>query len=253
MSVRIVVVEDESIVLKDITSSLGKLGYEVVGTASTGEKAIEIIKELNPDLVLLDIMLKGDLSGIDVSRFVSSELEIPVVFLTAYADSATFKDAKITDPYGYILKPFKEVDLHNTIEMALHKFKTIHTKIDNEVKKAVYSIESSTDDWVFVKNNSRLLKVNYDDFFYVEALKDYVILHTKAGKFTIHSTMKQIDSKLSPKYFVRLHRSYIINISKVVTVAQGFVHLQLDDASKSIKLPVGGNYRDGLYKRLHLV
>jgi two-component system response regulator LytT len=253
MSVRLVVVEDESIVLKDITTSLSKLGYDVVGTASTGEKAIEIIQELKPDLILLDIMLKGDLSGIDVSQFVSTNLEIPTVFLTAYADSATFSDAKITDPYGYILKPFKEIDLHNTIEMALHKFKVINKKIDEEVKKAVYSIESSHDDWIFVKNNSRLLKVNYADFYYVEALKDYVILHTKNGKYTIHSTMKQIESKLSEKYFVRLHRSYIINISKVITVAQGYVHLQLDDATKTIKLPVGGNYRDGLYKRLHLV
>ena len=117
----IFIVEDESIVAKDIQNSLTKLGYNVVGTANNGPDAIEKITELQPDLILMDIMIKGNMTGIEVSEKIKEKLNIPVVFLTAYADEGTLSRAKITEPYGYILKPFKEIDLHSTIEMAVYK------------------------------------------------------------------------------------------------------------------------------------
>lgn len=117
----ILVVEDESIVSKDIQQSLKKLGYNIAGAAATGEKAIEIANETRPDLVLMDIMLKGDMSGIETADKIKASLGIPVIYLTAYADENTLSKAKVTEPYGYIIKPFKEIDLHTSIEMALYK------------------------------------------------------------------------------------------------------------------------------------
>ena len=104
---RIFIVEDESIVAKDIQNSLVKLGYEVIGIANNGKEAIEKIIETAPDLILMDIMIKGDLTGIDVSDRIKEQVSITVIFLTAYADEGTLSKAKITEPYGYILKPFK--------------------------------------------------------------------------------------------------------------------------------------------------
>ena len=127
---RIFIVEDESIVAKDIQNSLVKLGYEVIGIANNGKEAIEKIIETMPDLILMDIMIKGDLTGIDVSDRIKEKTKIPVIFLTAYADEGTLSKAKVTEPYGYILKPFKEIDLHSTIEMAVYK----HQK-DAELQK----------------------------------------------------------------------------------------------------------------------
>jgi CheY-like chemotaxis protein len=115
----ILVVEDEAIVSKDIQQSLKKLGYNIVGSAATGEKAVELAKETKPDLVLMDIMLKGEMSGIDAAEKIRETLNVPVIYLTAYADENTLAKAKVTEPYGYIIKPFKEVDLHTSIEMAL--------------------------------------------------------------------------------------------------------------------------------------
>ena len=109
MKANIQVVEDEAIVSKDIQQSLKKLGYNVVGSAATGEKAIEIARELKPDLVLMDIMLKGEMSGIDAADIIKEELNIPIIFLTAYADENTLAKAKVTEPFGYIIKPFKEM------------------------------------------------------------------------------------------------------------------------------------------------
>ena len=157
----IYIVEDESIVAKDIQNSLVKLGYNVVGISNNGADAIEKITELKPDLILMDIMIKGDLTGIDVSERIKEKLNIPVVFLTAYADEGTLSKAKITEPYGYILKPFKEIDLHSTIEMSVYKHKK-----DAELLKErdfLYSLVENKDetakDILFVKANSRLVKV----------------------------------------------------------------------------------------------
>jgi CheY-like chemotaxis protein len=99
----VLVVEDESIVSKDIQHSLKKLGYNVVGSASTGEKAIELALSLKPDIVLMDIMLKGDLTGIQAAEQIKSQINIPVIYLTAYADEGTLAKAKVTEPYGYII------------------------------------------------------------------------------------------------------------------------------------------------------
>ncbi|MBA4418959.1 MAG: hypothetical protein C0392_13790 [Syntrophus sp. (in: bacteria)] len=117
----ILIVEDERIVAKDIEERLRELGYKVAGIASTGEKAIEKSEAMHPDLVLMDIKLKGDMDGIHTAETIKNRFNIPVIYLTAFADEATLERAKVTEPFGYILKPFNERDLRSTVEMALYK------------------------------------------------------------------------------------------------------------------------------------
>ena len=120
---QILVVEDESVVALDIQSRLMRLGYTVPEVASYGEEAIRKAEKMHPDLVLMDIRLKGEMDGVMAAEQIRTHLDIPVVFLTAYADSATLQRAKLTESYGYLLKPFKEGELHTTIEIALYKHK----------------------------------------------------------------------------------------------------------------------------------
>jgi PAS domain S-box-containing protein len=120
---RILVVEDESVVAMDIQTRLISLGYDVPAVASYGEEAVRKASALHPDLVLMDIKLKGEMDGVKAAETIRSKFDIPVVFLTAYADGATLQRAKITEAFGYLLKPFKERELHTTIEMALYKHK----------------------------------------------------------------------------------------------------------------------------------
>jgi len=117
---RILVVEDEGIIAKDIKNTLESLGYAVTAVVSSGEDAIERTEATRPDLVLMDIVLKGT-NGIEAANQIHDHLNIPVVYLTAYADDETLQRAKITEPYGYILKPFEERDFRATIETALYK------------------------------------------------------------------------------------------------------------------------------------
>lgn len=118
---RVWIVEDESIVAMDLKSRLQSRGYEVLGISGSGEDAVEKIRQHKPDIVLMDIVLKGDMDGIAASGIIRKELGIPVVYLTAYADAQTLERAKQTEPYGYIIKPFKESDVISTLEIALYK------------------------------------------------------------------------------------------------------------------------------------
>jgi|GEM_PF-354643 len=118
---RILIVEDEGIIAQDIQSTLEKLGYEVPAIAVVGEEAIEKAAELQPDLVLMDIVLSGGMDGVEAATHIRERLHIPVIFLTAHSDSATLQRAKVTGPYGYIVKPLVERELRIGIEMALQK------------------------------------------------------------------------------------------------------------------------------------
>ena len=118
---KILIVEDENIVAIDIKNSLKSLGYGISGVVASGENAILKVAEKRPDLVLVDILLKDKMDGIEAAEQIRNRFNVPVVYLTAFADDKTLQRAKITEPYGYILKPFEERELHTTIEMALYK------------------------------------------------------------------------------------------------------------------------------------
>lgn len=130
--VKIVIVEDERIIALDIKSSLNKFGYEVCGIFSSGEKALEKIGELQPDLVLMDILLKGKMDGVQTAEKISSKFQIPIVFLTAHTDETNLQRAKETYLFGYIVKPFEERDLYTTVEIALYR-----AKAESEIRKAL--------------------------------------------------------------------------------------------------------------------
>ena len=253
MSKKILIVEDESIVAMDIRQSIEKLGYEVFGVASSGKKALELLaKKAKPDLILMDIMIKGDQSGIEVSEHVKVNYQIPVIFLTAYADEQTLSKAKVTDPYGYILKPFREVDLKTNIEVALHKHKESKKLKDQvEAYSTIISNSDTARPYIFIKNKSKFIKTNIDELYVVEALKDYVIFHTNKEKYTLHCTMKEIEAKLPPAVFARVHRSFIVNLDKIHIIDYVAASIQLEGSKKEV--PMGASYKQGLFKRFNLI
>ena len=249
MSVNILVVEDESIVRKDIERSLIKLGYNVVANADNGERALELAREKKPDLALMDIQIKGDMTGIDTAEAIKQEMDIPVIYLTAFADENTLAKAKITEPHGYILKPFKEIDLHTAIELAIHKHqREKDVKVEVELLRSLTNFKSSAE-YLFVKHNSKLVKVNTSDIFFVEALKDYVQINTANQRYTIHATMKDVERKLPKKVFQRIHRSFIVNMDKISSI-QGS-DLILADINKQI--PIGNLYKDEFGERVNVL
>lgn len=118
---RIFVVEDDKRIAADLKRSLESMGYIVPAVAPSGEEAIHKVEELRPQLVLMDIVLNGRMDGIEAARIIHKRFQLPIVYLTAYADELTIERAKFTEPFGYILKPFNETELYTAIETALYK------------------------------------------------------------------------------------------------------------------------------------
>ena len=154
---RILVVEDDRIVARDIQQQLSRIGHEVVGITSRGEEVMALAVQSQPDLVLMDVRLEGKLDGIDVAQQIHEAFRIPVIFLTAYADEETTRRARVTEPFGYLLKPFEDSQLRTTIEMALYKHAAERKLRQSERRYAVTL--SSIGDAVIATNE--LLLVTY--------------------------------------------------------------------------------------------
>jgi PAS domain S-box-containing protein len=162
---RILVVEDEAIVARDLISRLARLGYEPVGMTARGEEALTLVEQLRPDLVLMDIQLAGELDGISAATAIREQFETPVAFLTAYADEGVLQRAKIAEPFGYIIKPFDERELHSVIEVGLYKHRVEARLRESEAKFATVFRDSpamitlsTLDDGSFLEVNEAFLK-----------------------------------------------------------------------------------------------
>jgi CheY-like chemotaxis protein len=129
---RVLVVEDEAVVAMHLRQELTKLGYTMAGIATTGEQALKMIHEVFPDLILMDIHIQGELDGIETARRIPRYLHIPVIYLSAYSEDITLKRAGDTHPYGYLIKPFLDRELHATIKMALVRSRADEAIRENE-------------------------------------------------------------------------------------------------------------------------
>ena len=155
----IMIVEDERIVAMDIKSSLENLGYSVSAIAASGETALERVAETQPDLVLMDIQLKGEMDGVKAAEQIRDNFNIPVIYLTANADNQTLQRAKITEPYGYILKPFEEKELNISIEMAMYKHQS-ESQVKAREQWYATTLKSIGDAAIAVDNRNSLVFIN---------------------------------------------------------------------------------------------
>jgi len=156
---RVLVVEDESIVAEDIHDILKNLGCNVTGIASSGEEAVRMASETGPDLVLMDVMLAGDMDGVEAARRIYDSLNVPVVYLTAYADEDTLQRAKMTGAFGYILKPFDERSLRSTIDVALHKHST-ESELRGKARRSSAALRSVRDALITTDATGRIESMN---------------------------------------------------------------------------------------------
>jgi CheY-like chemotaxis protein len=129
---RILIVEDEAIVALHLRQELTKLGYEMAGIATTGEQALKMIEEVFPDVILMDIHIQGEMDGIETVKRIPRYLHIPVIYVTAYSEDSTLKRASDTRPYGYLIKPFLDRELHATIKMAIERSRADEAVRENE-------------------------------------------------------------------------------------------------------------------------
>lgn len=240
--VKILIVEDEMIIAANISLQLSTLGYDVTGIIPRGEEALLHVKQNKPDMVLMDIQLKGELDGVDTARLMQQEYDIPVIYLTANADDTNFAKAKETHPYAFISKPFKKLDLQRAIELTVTHLQLKEGPVP-EQKNSPFILSNC----IFVRNHEKMVKVPIENILYIEAERNYCRIYTKSKEYLLVITLKDMDEKLPAKHFLRIHRSFVVNISQIDEVATSHVVI----AKKAI--PISKPLKEELMNRLHTI
>lgn len=243
--IKLLIVEDEMIIAANISLQLTEMGYEVTGIVPRGEEALVHVRDNPPDVILLDINLKGELDGIETAREMQKMQNIPVIYLTANADDAHFNRAKDTHPFGFIAKPFKKLDLQRAIELTVSQIsvRDSGSTSADEQKDDTFILS----DCIFVRHLNSMVKVSIKDILYMEAERNYCRIFTNTKQYLVVMTLKEMDKKLPSKHFLRVHRSYIINISQVKEVATSHIVI----GRKAI--PISTSLKKVLLKRLQTI
>ncbi|MGB5420374.1 LytR/AlgR family response regulator transcription factor [Algibacter sp.] len=242
--IKILIVEDEMIIAANISLQLITLGYEVTGIISRGEEALIHIEQHKPDILLLDINLKGSIDGIEMAQIMQKTVNTPIIYLTANADEAHFNRAKETHPYAFISKPFKKLDLERAIELTVNMIKSEKESAKPAIEKTSPFILS---DSIFVRHLEKMVRVEIKDILYIEAERNYCRIYSKVKEYLLVMTLKDLDEKLPQQHFIRVHRSFIVNLSQIDEVATSHIVI----AKKAI--PVSKPLKVELLNRLQTI
>lgn len=225
MSVRIYIVEDEPLITATIEVALKKNGYTIVGDSDNTADAIREITLFQPDLVLIDIRLDTEESGIEVAHELD-KLKIPYFYLTSQTDPNTLLKVKNTNPLGYIVKPFTEAGLRSSVEVGWSSY------------------EKSEPEYLVFTTDGIKHRLNQEQILYLKAFDNYCYIYTETGRYLVPKTLKYLSGKLNPEKFFKIHRSYRVNISHISSVGNTTVWLE------ETEVPLARNFKKNLQKKL---
>jgi len=217
----ILIVEDELIIAEDIKTTIEKLGHNVIDIVVRADNAIEILNSHKVDLILLDITIKGDLSGIDLAVIVNQQFNVPFIYLTSHADPKTVTKAIKTAPQGYVVKPYSNSDLYTSIALAF----------ENEKEETITFLADKDSDHLFLKIDGMYKKLFYKDILYFRAAGNYVEVHQKYKKYLIRQTFKKLSELIPASVFVQTHKSYILNREKISSFNTKLVYIDKQEFS----------------------
>ncbi len=231
--IKIGVVEDEMVIADTICLTLRKLEYSISTTAPNYARAVKMVEEEKPDLLLVDINLGGGKDGIDFAEYIRSNYSMPIIFLTANSDAATIERAKKVKPNAYLVKPFNKNDLYAAIEIAVSNFTNTSTK-------------ANPLEFIMVKDSYDFIKVFLYEILFIQSDQNYAVLELKNGKkLMVRSTLAEMIERLPPERFKKIGRGAIINIE----------HISLIQTDKLVVnntvFPINKSVRDELTAILH--
>jgi len=242
MANRVLIVEDEFTIAMDIEQRLIAMDYEVAGIAVNYDEALPLLIEGDIDVVLLDVNLEEEKSGIDLGKLILDKFNIPTVFLTAYTDRETFQKASAANPMAYLNKPFKDSDLDHGLQLAIQRFsqlqKADQTVPSEEIKKQ--------ENFIFIKDKGQFKKVAIADILWVEAMDNYTVVHLAGKKYVANTFLKDMIELLGDG-FARIHRSHAVALDKITAIEDNLVFIG------ELYITISKSYRADLMKRLKLV
>lgn len=236
---KILIVEDEFLVAADIEESLVQMGYEVQACVASGYAAIEEVERSLPDLILMDIRLKGDMTGIEAAKKILQKNNVPVIYLTANADLGTIEQAKVSLPYGYITKPYSEKDLRTNIEISRYKFENdMQVKMASDQFHSYFKVDSATH--VVVEGTEGLLREKAENIYYIEKEGDKSKVFLRDENYVITTGIDELEGILEKYGFVRINDNCLLNKARIfrvmypdVIVSDLMVVLSIDEDRKA--------------------
>ncbi len=240
-TLKILIAEDVSNLEIDLQNRLISMGFEVIALVSSSDDAMETLKKKKVDLVIMDTYSDLQNDGFKVAKQIREKYDIPTIFLSA-EDKKDF-GSQISDfgPCIFMNKPTTDNELKANIIMATQ----------NQFLKPseMLKVQIAESPYIFVRADYRLNKIRLTDIYYLEAKKDYVVIHTTDNVYTVHATMKEMMLVLPSSFFIRTHRSYIVNIDKVFSIK--YPDLIIENKMKTI--PIGGLYRKSFFDRINII
>lgn len=218
--VKILIVEDEVIVAKDIAYYLNELGCDVIGVLIEGEDVLPFLKDDQPDIILMDITLRGQLNGVQTVHLIKEKYDIPIIFLTANTDDVSFDLAKATKPFAFIEKPFKSKQLVRTVQLLIEQIADSNEESEEEELN-----HFMLSDRIFVRDKGKMNKILLEDILYIEANGAYSNIVSKNKSYLLSLNLRNLETKICTDQLMRVHRSYIINIKHVDSIEENRISI----------------------------
>lgn len=238
---KIIIVEDEYPIALDTELKLTAKGYQVLGIAKNFATLMEILVEDAPDVILLDINLGEGGDGIEIAKKLKRMIAVPFVFLSAYSNPEIVSAALDTEPFGYLVKPYKIEDLVIAIQLARAQWM-------NKFPAAGINPEQKADDAIFVQSGSKVVRIETKDILFLQALDNYSIIQTAKGKTVVKNYLSQLYEHFSGSGdFFQAHRSYIINLKNVQSIDGNTAYLD------KFEVPISRANKAELMNRIKLV
>ena len=243
-TIKIMIIGDERLLAEKITMHLIAPDYEVCGVLSDSEEIFQHVKIQKPDIILLDMQLKGQTDAIQTAEEIKKQVATPIIFLISETNQATFSRAIMTRPAAFISKPFKKMDLQRAIELAIFNY-VPREENNNHSSETCDPVILS--DRIFVHCRDKMIKIMVSDILYIEADRNYSRIFTPNKEYLLSTTLKTIELRLPKEIFIRIHRSFIVNISLVDEVGESYVLI------KEKHIPLSAALKEQLMKHLKTI
>ncbi len=239
---RVLIVEDDPSYALELEMLIENIGYELISVVDNAEDAFKLIEKEEPDLILMDIDIRGERSGIDVAEAIKDK-NIPVIFVTAFSDRETYQSARETSPFGYVVKPFDQLTLQSIIEVTVAK---LFAEKPPTQEPSEWKSDLITEKGFFIKVSNDLRKINFADILWLQSDGNYTYIVTKDKKMIVKISLTKILQKIAAPFFMRIHKSYIVNIKAIQNINTADNVLIINDQS----IPIGRKYKPELVKKI---
>lgn len=244
---KILIVEDDPLYALDLKMLVEELDHHLLGVVDNSDDVFSIVKKENPDLLLMDIKIKGKLNGIEIGEKLREESDIAIIFITSFDDRKLYEKVKSIQHHGYLIKPFNKLTLESTIELAV-------MALQDDDKNPETSYEE-INDWnenlildkcVFIKKNNKLEKVSIDEIIFIQSEGNYCVISTAKKKYALKMSLIKVKKMLERYPFARVNKRHIINMNLITSIDLSTNQINIENASFSI----GRTYKESLIGRL---